>query len=273
MLAGKYFVLLLFMMSLVGCARIDLHEEGKIYLSTDWSEKMDGIHLDGRYMVLIGSDTLYFNGLKNELPSYYPGSYSMYIYNPVLGITIKDGLATVAQESGMLLPSPGWLFSAYVDIQIENDSEREVEVKVQQQVRELTLVLKPTGGTKDRIKNIQAKLSGVAGQWDLKSNSAKGNGMEVPLQFNKQSNGDWTAIVRLLGCVGTSQMLSGSVSFQDGIPENLIISSDLSSSMKDFNQQKHVPLQLQAGFETQTAVGFEVSIRDWVVVNESGTAW
>ena len=145
---------------------------------------------------------------------------------------------------------------------------------MQQQVRQLTLTIKPQGGTTDRIISITSELSGVAGAWNFDTNQPVGNPATVKLVFTKQNDGTWQATVWLLGVTGTEQKLTTTLSFTGGTPGDLTETSDLSAVLTGFNSDKKTPLTLSATVvETQTGAGFTATINDWTKINGgTGTA-
>jgi len=80
-------------------------------------------------------------------------------------------------------------------------------------------------------------------------------------------------VIRILGVQGEEQMISGTLGFDQGIPEDVSMESDMTELLADANTDKHIPMELKAKVETQTAAGFKVSIKAWVKQNASGQAW
>ena len=71
---------------------------------------------------------------------------------------------------------------------------------MQQQVRQLTLVIEPTGGTTDRIEGVEGYFSGAAATLDM-DNGTYGTPSNVALTFTKITSGadagKWSATMRL----------------------------------------------------------------------------
>lgn len=142
---------------------------------------------------------------------------------------------------------------------------------MQQQVRQLTLIIEPTGGMADKIESITATLSGVAGTLDI-ANGTHGAPSRVALTFSKilfgTDAGKWSATVRLLGIAGTQQRLTGTVTFASDILEPLILDNDLTTQLAAFNADKCKPFTLGGSVvETLTEVGFGTTITNWTPVN------
>lgn len=261
----------------------DIHEtehpeQGKITVTTDWTNRGEGIAVPGSYTVRVGDFSATMSG-ETATPDrlFDPGDYTVHAFNSVEGITVSGTTATVAASGGNIDPFPGWFFTGRQEIAIEKDKDHAFTVAMRQQVRQLTLVVEPTGGTADRIEVIGGTLSGVASTLDFDSDT-HGTASTVALAFTKITEGvdagKWTATVRLLGITGGEQKLTGTITFTDGSPADAPLESDLSASLASFNADKKTPLTLGGSVaETPTGTGFTAAITGWkVVVGGSGTA-
>ena len=81
-----------------------------------------------------------------------PGSYTLAVWNPAEGITVSGTTATVAAATGnragtdaFVNNAPGWFFTYTQQVAIEKDKDYPLTAAMKQQVRELTLVVEPTG--------------------------------------------------------------------------------------------------------------------------------
>lgn len=265
--------LLIFLLPISSCSKIDLEEFAALTLVTNWNNRTPEITIPESYNVRIGDQNYVFGGDRNILPKLGLGTHTAYIYNNAAHIEVEGTVAKVSQRNGVLEPMPGWLFTSSVSFENRNNLVEVIDASMRQETRELEIMLKPIGGSADRMENIEANLMGVAGAWDFRNNIAVGPNMSVPLQFTKQSDGNWTAKVRLLGIMGSKQELIGVVHFVGGRPLSLNFSSDMSQDLSDFNTDKPIVMQLQAALETANEAGFSTEITDWVKVNESGVAW
>ena len=145
---------------------------------------------------------------------------------------------------------------------------------MQQQVRQLTLIIEPTGGTTDRIERIEGYLTGAASMLDYsnRGHAIHDAPMNVELQFARIASGTdagkWTATVRLLGTAGTEQRLHARIHFTDGSPATITLDSDLTTALATFNTDKRTPHTLGGRMvETPTEAGFGATITDWTPVN------
>ena len=156
---------------------------------------------------------------------------------------------------------------------VEADTDYELTAVMHQQVRQLTLVLEPTGDAAGRIESIEGSLSGAAGTLDFAAGTY-GAASDVALHFTKTTEGDntgkWTAIVRLLGITGERQTLTATLTYTDGNPLPTGIESDLTTALQDFNSNKTEPLTLGGKVEIPDEAGVTATIEDWQPGNSGG---
>ena len=183
-----------------------------------------------------------------------PGSYTIAAYSAHENITISGTTATVAPDSKvrvgqkeefqglrrrenrsvlsymrifdssvtqklpfsatLISNAPGWLMTSVQEVTIEADTDHELTAAMHHQVRQLTLVIEPTGDAADRIESIEGCLSGAAGTLDF-ATGTYGAASDVALHFTRITEGSdagkWTATVRLLGIVGDTQRLTATL--------------------------------------------------------------
>lgn len=257
----------------------DHPDKGAVTVKADWSNIGQGITKPAKWTVAVGSR----EGIAENTDSHAfkdafdPGNYTVYAWNPADHFTFSGTTATVASEGTGLHAQPDWLFTAKLQATVQADRKHEFTAVMQQQVRELTLVIEATGSVAPRISAITSTLSGVAGSYDMES-GAHGSASAVAFEFTKQTTGDyagkWTATVRLLGVTGSRQLLKSTIKFIDGIPTDIPLDNDLSGALATFNDNKREPFVLggQAA-ETPTEAGFTATINGWTrIQGGSGTA-
>lgn len=263
-------------------------EKGALTLTTDWSNIGEGLTAPAAYTVATlpaaaagatGGYTATLNGTTNTLDRLFdPGVYRILVYNTPEHITVSGTTASVeaatppAGLSGPFIQNtPGWLFASTAEMMIEKDKEHFHTAVMQQQVRELTLIVEPTGETTDKIESITGTLSGIASSLNFAdgTHAAPAN---VAMTFSKITSGTdagkWSATVRLLGTAGEQQKLTATITFTDGNPEPVNFDSDLTSVLATFNADKRKPLTLGGSVvETPTGAGFGATIDDWTTVD------
>lgn len=269
------------LLTLGGCVKDELHDTphpdtGKVTVTADWSDRGEGVDIPAEWTVTMGGYTGTETGATHS-PDYLfnPGSYTLAVYNPADGITVSGMTAAVAAaDGGCIVNTPGWLFTSVQEVEIEADTDYSLTAVMQQQVRELTLMIEPAGDAADRIESIGGTLSGAAGTLDF-ATGTHGTPSEVELHFTKITEGDdagkWMATVRLLGIAGDAQRLTATLTYTDGNPQPTSLNSDLTSALNGFNDGKTSPLTLGGTIaETPGEAGFTGEITDWETVDGGG---
>ena len=260
-------------------------DKGKITLTTDWTARTAGIEIPASYTVKVGDYTATVSGATNTINNLFaPGDYRAHIYNAADNITVSGVTAAVAsatapagQSGGFVSNAPGWFFSCAMDAMIEKDTDHAFTAAMQQQVRQLTLLVEPSGGTTGKIERIEGYLSGAASTLDI-DDGTHAVPLNVAMTFTKVTEGanagKWSATVRLLGVAGTQQKLHATIYFKDNSPEPVSLTDgagnegcDLTTELAAFNADKKTPLTLDGKVvETPTGTGFSATIKDWTKV-------
>lgn len=269
------------LLTLGGCVKDELHDTphpdtGSIAVAADWTGRGEGVDIPAEWTVTMGGYTGTETGATHS-PDYLfaPGSYTLAVYNPADGITVSGTTAAVAAADGSFITGiPGWFFTSVQEVAIAADTDYSLTAAMHQQVRELTLVIEPTGDAAERIGSIGGTLSGAAGTLDF-ATGTHGTPSEVKLHFTKITSGDdagkWTATVRLLGIAGDAQRLTATLTYTDGNPQPTSLISDLTAALDGFNDGKTAPLTLGGTIaETPGEAGFTGEITDWETVDGGG---
>ena len=285
----KIYTIILTALLLSSCVKDTLYDtphpdHGMISVTADWSARGEGIDIPATWTVAMGDYTGTETSATHAPDHLFdPGSYILAVWNPAEGITVSGTTATVAAATGndagagaFISNAPGWLFTSVQQVLIEKDTDYPLTAAMKQQVRELTLVVEPTGDAAGRITEIVAHLTGAAGTLDFATDTY-GAASNVVLPFTKITKGDdagkWKATVRLLGVTGTEQLLTGEIRYADGNPTPTTLKSDLTEALKEFNTGKSASLTLggtlvETPEETEFS-GFEIT--GWETV-EGGDA-
>ena len=285
----KIYTIILTALLLSSCVKDTLYDtphpdHGMISVTADWSARGEGIDIPATWTVTMGD----YTGTETSATHapdhlFAPGSYTLAVWNPAEGITVNGTTATVAAATGndagagaFISNAPGWLFTSVQQVLIEKDTDYPLTAAMKQQVRELTLVVEPTGDAAGRITEIVAHLTGAAGTLDFATDTY-GAASNVVLPFTKITEGNdagkWKATVRLLGVTGTEQLLTGEIRYADGNPTPTTLKSDLTEALAAFNTGKGESLTLggtlvETPEETEFS-GFEIT--GWETV-EGGDA-
>ena len=285
----KIYTIILTALLLSSCVKDTLYDtphpdHGMISVTADWSARGEGIDIPATWTVAMGDYTGTETSATHAPDHLFdPGSYTLAVWNPAEEITVNGTTATVAAATGndavagaFISNAPGWLFTSVQQVLIEKDTDYPLTAAMKQQVRELTLVVEPTGDAAGRITEIVAHLTGAARTLDFATDTY-GAASNVVLPFTKITEGDdagkWKATVRLLGVTGTEQLLTGEIRYADGNPTPTTLKSDLTEALKEFNTGKSASLTLggtlvETPEETEFS-GFEIT--GWETV-EGGDA-
>ena len=263
------------------CVKDELHDTphpdtGGIAVTADWTQRGDGVDIPASWHIVMGD----YTGTETSATHtpdhlFAPGNYTLAAYNIPEGITVSGTTAAVAAaDGGCIVNTPGWLFTSVQEVAIEADTDYGLTAAMHQQVRQLTLVIEPTGDAADRIESIEGALSGAAGTMDF-ATGTYGAASDVALHFTKITEGSdagkWTATVRLLGIAGDTQRLTATLTYADGNPQPTELESDLTAALVDFNADKTDPLTLGGTIaETPTEAGVEAGITDWEKIDGGG---
>ena len=214
---------------------------GKIAVTADWSACGEGINIPATWTITMGD----YTGTETSATHapdhlFAPGSYTLAVWNPAEGITVNGTTATIAAATGNRAGTdafvnnvPGWFFTYTKQVSIEKDKDYPLTAAMKQQVRELTLVVKPTGDAAGRITEIVAHLTGAAGTLDFATDTY-GAASNVVLPFTKITEGD-----------------------DAGKRKATMLKSNLTEALKEFNTGKGKSLTL-GGTLVETPEGMEV---------------
>ena len=261
------------LLAATSCVKDELHDTphpdtGKITVTADWTDRGDGVDIPAEWTVTMGDYTGTETGATHASDYLFnPGDYTLAAYNTPENITISGTTATITG-------TPGWLFTSVQDVTVEADTDYDLTAAMHQQVRQLTLVIEPTGDAADRIESIEGALSGAAGTLDF-ATETYGAASDFALHFTKITEGDdagkWTATVRLLGITGSTQILTATLTYSNGNPQPTELESDLTAALADFNADKTEPLTLGGTIaETPTEAGVEAGITGWEKIDGGG---
>lgn len=266
------------------CVKDELYDTphpdtGKITVTADWTQRGEHVAVPASWHIAIGDYTGTETGATHALGHFFSsGSYTLVAYSPADGIAVSGTTATVSTASGnwdgvgsFIAGTPGWLFSCVQQVIIEADTDYALTAVMRQQVRELTLVIEPTGDAADRIESIEGYLSGAAGSMDFATDTY-GNASNVELHFTKIADGTdagkWSTTVRLLGITGDTQQLTATITYAGGNPADTSLDSDLTAALDGFNTGKTVPLTLGGTLETPKGMDMDNAvITGWETVD------
>ena len=254
---------------LASCVKDELYDtphpdKGTISVSVNYPQGAEGEN----YTLLVDEQPLGEGNTTSDPLT--PGEHTVLVYNTPEGFTVTDGIAYVERIddtralSDLIDPLPEVLYSGTKTATVLADDRVEVTVDVAQRTRDLHLELTVTEGDPERIATVTGTLSGVAGAYDLRSETFYGEAVSTAPAFTR--NGDKIeADLRLLGMMGDKQTLTLVLTFTDG--QTQTTESDLTETLSGFNTDLTEPFTLTAGLRTPMEAGFSASITDWDVVD------
>ena len=255
---------------LASCVKDELHDtphpdQGVVSVSVDYPQ---GAEEDDYTVEVDGKPLDEGDNASNPLT---PGEHTVLVYNTPEGFTVTDGIAYVERVDGtraltdLIDPLPETLYSGTKTVSVVADDTLHLDLSVAQRTRDLRLELTVTEGDPERIASITGTLSGVAGAYDLRSETLHGEAVSTAPAFIR--NGDKIeADLRLLGTMGGAQVLTLRLSFLNGNPQDITIESDLTEQLADFNLDTGT-ITLDGELHTPTEAGVEAAIMDWKVVD------
>ena len=255
---------------LASCVKDELHntphpDQGVVSVSVDYPQ---GAEEDDYTVEVDGKPLDEGDNASNPLT---PGEHTVLVYNTPEGFTVTDGIAYVERVDGtraltdLIDPLPETLYSGTKTVTVVADDTLHLDLSVVQRTRDLRLELTVTEGDPERIAAITGTLSGVAGAYDLRSETLYGEAVSTAPAFIR--NGDKIeADLRLLGTMGGAQVLTLRLSFLNGNPQDITIESDLTEQLADFNLDTGT-ITLDGELHTPTEAGVEAAIMDWKVVD------
>lgn len=255
---------------LASCVKDELHntphpDQGVVSVSVDYPQGAE----EDDYTVEVDGKPL--DGGDNASAPLTPGEHTVLVYNTPEGFTVTDGIAYVERVDGtraltdLIDPLPETLYSGTKTVTVVADDTLHLDLSVAQRTRDLRLELTVTEGDPERITAITGTLSGVAGAYDLRSETLYGEAVSTRPAFTR-SGGKVVADLRLLGTMGEAQVLTLRLSFLNGNPQDITIESDLTEQLAGFNLGTGT-ITLDGELHTPTEAGVEAAIMDWKVVD------
>ena len=196
-----------------------------------------------------------------------PGEHTVLVHNTPEGFTVTDGIACVERVDGtraiadLINPLPETLYSGTKTVTVVADDTLHLDLSMAQRTRDLRLELTVTEGDPEHIAAITGTLSGVAGAYDLRSETLHGEAVSTAPMFTR--NGDKvSADLRLLGIMGDRQTLTLVITFTDGLAQT--VESDLTEVLADFNGDMEQTFTVTGSLRTPTEAGLGgCTITDW----------
>ena len=172
-------------------------DHGKIAVTADWSARGEGIDIPATWTVAMGD----YTGTETSATHapdhlFAPGQLHPRGLEPGRGNHGERHHGRRGRSRGcrgrcgeLHRGQSGWFFAHAEQVTIKQDKDHSFTAAMKQQVRELTLVIEPTGDAAGRITEISAHLTGAAGTLDFATDTY-GAASNVVLPFTKITEGD-----------------------------------------------------------------------------------
>ena len=257
---------------LASCVKDDLYDtphpdRGAVTVNAYFAEKSENATVPAEYTLAIGDMACMATpGADFCHPALFtPGNYTLTAYNECDGMTANGTTVTVnTLADGTVESLPGYLFTQSREITVVRDDTLRVSLPMVQRVRDLHLRLTVTEGTPERIASLTGTLSGIAGAFDLMEQTVTGEATSTRFAFTRDGD-KVSADLRLLGTVGTEQMLAIEIVFTDG--QTQTVECDLTEALAGFNGGMEA-MTLAGDLRTPTEMGIGgCTITPWEVVD------
>ena len=267
--------------TLTACIKDDLYntphpDQGAIILTTDWTQRGEGIPVPTGYTVEAAGSTFILQAQETAIPVLFaPGDITLLGYNLPEGVSIANGTATVARttaDGSLQRPDPGMLFGGTAVTTVIADDTVRVSLPMRQLFRRVQFELTITGGDPERITGIEARLEGAAPSVNISTgevagetiNAAAGNAVAVQIPFVRTGN-KLTAAIQMPGIIATApQRTLITLAFTDG--KRQTAETDVSEAFANFNANRLTPLRLSGSLYAPEGAEAGGSIVKWTDV-------
>lgn len=239
-------------------------DKGAVVFTADFSRRSASCPVPTEYRVAVGAEECTApSGEEYRHPVLFdPGKYSLMAWTDCDGVTVSSGVARVnVVADGEIDPLPGYLFSARGDVTVIKDDTVRVALAMAQRTRDFHFEFTLTEGDPGLVAGVTGRLDGVAGAFDIASQSITGEAAAIRVAFVR-GGGRLTADVRLLGIVGGEQTLTLEVSFTDRThPKTAVV--DLSEALASFGSDMHTGLEIKGDLATPVEADATATITGW----------
>lgn len=277
---------------LTSCYKTDLYDtnhpsQGELTIEITPPTQPDGTDYEDPMILIFDGEEYFINPGDSFDPGLLdPGTYTYYIYSaPSDGdtstITYDEEAGTIiasveVDSDGNVDPNPNVVYFGTETIVVTEDSVVSLGAESTIVGRDLHFLLYLEGDAAARLTSVEAKLNGVAQQWDCINDTHYGSSASVVPSLTISSTGveasksdDESAesyylegTVHLLGIVSDdTQLLTLELTYEDEHPSSHVFTSDVSDLMSGFNSS--TSMTLTNTVETPTEAGFGGTIGSW----------
>jgi hypothetical protein len=240
-------------------------DHGKIGFTTNW----DGIEPPTNYTLYVNNDSSTIPTTEHIFPLLInPDKHSILICtkSEKMNIDLQTSVAGIEVVHGEIDGSIQPFFTYTSILDIKGDFVTQITASMKRQSRTLTIVLyiddDIVGAT---FVDKTAALTGIASQLNYETDEVMKSAVVKPVFKIDNESGELRASVVLLGIITEkSQILSFTMLYQkSGRPKDVEINIDLTESLKDFNANKNIPMELKCDI-----LGINGNISEWEIEDE-----
>ena len=248
-----YFVIIIVStISFFGCDDPAKHqtshpEDGGINLTIDWStESSSKVETYNAHIVFASGTTMRFEGLSGVTNNFIvnPGEATIYVFNDADNINISGRKASIKNSGAGISPNSGLFYSWSGQVYTERDKDITETALMNRQTGELKIsfAIKPASMI-DKIKNVSAKIDGIASEIDLQTNElSEPSSVYTTLTKNSYYA---TTTMQLFGFIlSAKQHIRIDVEFEGGYTRSA--THELTSLIEGFNDSKNSLFTLNA---------------------------
>ncbi len=191
-------------------------------------------------------DYTYYIYTKKEIVRSESSAYFTYVESP------ESITASVASDFGEVLTADHDLYFGKATVSVDKDQNYTISPTIYPETRELNIKLQLEGGSDDQLAAVTGTLTGVATEWNCISDTSSGSTATLQLVFDILKEGDdyyIHSISTVLGFSGTKQELTLTLVYSSDNPASHTITSDLTSDLATFNNNKSIPFYLTTTYE------------------------
>lgn len=246
--------------------------KGAVLVTADFSDRSKACTPPAEYRLSIGAEECIApaQGAYCHPRLFESGAYDLFAWNDCEGISLSDGKLRVnATAPGEIESLPGYLFCARQEILVNRDDTLKVDLPMVQRTQDLHFEFSLSEGDPELVKSVTGHLEGIAGEFDLVSQSITGDASAIKLTFKREGS-LLSADVRLLGIRGATQTMTLEVSFTDRRETQSTI-VDMKEALSDLHESTTIEFGVEGQISTPVGANVSATITGWKNIGKDPT--
>ena len=244
-------------------------DKGAVLVTADFSERSKNCTPPAQYRILVGTqECIAPSEQAYRLPSLFaPGTYTVSAWNDCEGISVSgEKLIVNGTAPGEIESLPGYLFCARQEILVSRDDTLKVKLPMVQRTRDLHFEFTLSEGDPQLIESVTGRLEGIAGEFDLASQSVTGEAAATRLTFTLNGR-ILSTDIRVLGILGTSQMMTLEVSFH-GSGETQTTTVDMKGPLSKIHESTLIGVEIDGELAVPVGADISAAITGWTDIEK-----